>query len=169
MEIEINGLKLKTNDESSQEDAEFNAAFRVLNGTLAADKKTKDQAAKIVACQATRSGDRLKISLFLAYFSECVENKQPVPHEFLSELSRVFDVFRAGLGMDDAFGISKKTRGRPKSYATREWARTNANIVTHFVNAGDSLEIAIEKTTQLRGGSESQIKRDYLKFRKLIN
>ncbi|MEJ1958364.1 MAG: hypothetical protein WDM70_01995 [Nitrosomonadales bacterium] len=51
----------------------------------------------------------------------------------------------------------------------REWARTHAMIVAHKVNQSKKLEVALEETKELRGDSESKIKRDYLAFRKLKN
>lgn len=167
-----------TKDEYDDYDKEFFKAHNILvQATLGCGAGDLENAAVTVTKYALESGDRGTQLFFLARFADFIEDGKlpPLPMR---------------LGFRDVMNAlarpnNKKCKGRPKmSMFQREWARTDANMVANSVNIGDTQEIALEKTVAFRAAhlrrktdnpdlsapvsSESTIKRNYLKFRKLI-
>lgn len=127
---------------------------------------------------AIEHGDRLMLAISLGRLDDFVRKGVAPPFSMLKAINNAFCTFRSSkkTSLDEAFGLKNK-RGAPPSFVKREWARTNASLVSFWVSKGETLEVAIEKVAEMRsnmaggderGTSESTIKRDYLKFRKII-
>lgn len=159
-----------TRDEFAHDDAEFDRAHNIILQDLAAplDAELVDGAASALARTAIQSGDRLKLAFLLARFEDYVNEARAVPAPILRAIAAAFRKFRGGVSMDDAFALKQGHRGRKATWATREWARTNAALVSHYVAKGETLEVAVERASAFRKQSESQVKRDYLHYRRRI-
>lgn len=172
--------------ETKDEFDDVDKAFFKAHGILLSGVGDLESAAVTVTEYALKSGDRGALAFFLARFADFVDAGKIPPMPMLKGLRDVFNMFRGGASMDDAFALSGDGKGRPKNQMLkREWARTNAMLVAHYWDngAGGSLEDAIKKVVALRaalirratgydelsapGCSTSNIKRDYLKFRRL--
>lgn len=164
--------------EDETKDKSYNAdkAFFRADVTLQTGVGDLESAAATVTEYALTSGDRGALSFFLARFADFVEAGKLPP---LAMRKGFRDVI-AALSLPPTGG----QRRRPSmSLMEREWARTHANLVAHFMSKGSSLEDAIDKVVTMRAGhvrkttrhhdlsapkaSASKIKRDYLKFRRL--
>ncbi|WP_374341086.1 hypothetical protein [Azonexus sp.] len=129
---------------------------------------------------AIQLGDRDMLAFSLARFDDFVRKGTIPPLSMLKAINNGFCTFRSSgkTSLDEAFGLRNKTRGAPARFFKREWARTNASMVSHWISEGNTLEVAVEKVAEMRsrmaggndrcGLSEAQIKRDYLRFRGII-
>lgn len=152
-------------------DDEFHAAHVVI---LHHERHSAEQvhaAATRMIKIATQKGDRLMWSFIFARIAEFIDRGDCPPMPLLKGVSEAFTRFRGGLkSLDEAFGLKRATRGRPVTWSDRERARTRAEVVADFITRGDTLEVAIWRAASLSilgDVSESQIKRDYLKYRRL--
>lgn len=169
-------MKKTPSDKFEDEDKSFFKAYNILTTGVG----DLENAAATVTEYALKSGDRVALAFFLARFADFIEDGKLPPTPMRKGFRDVINTL--SLSRD---GKAKgKGKGRPKMMLDeREWARTHANIVTHFVNKNNSLEDAVEKAVALRAAhirrdtgnedlsaqnaSASKIKRDYLKFRRL--
>lgn len=163
------------NQQDIKDDAFF-AAHDVLLRALEIniDDTELNRAAAIVTEYAFKHGDETAIKFFLARFSDFINADISPPFPMLQGLSKVFEKYRVdGLSMDAAF-FAQRGKGRPQSIGSREWARTDASLVSHFRDNENTLEKAIAKTAHFRAHGreetklESTIKRNYLKSKKRI-
>lgn len=151
-------------------------AFFQADTVLATGAGDLEKAATTVTEYALTSRDRGAMSFFLARFADFIEAGKLPP----LAMRKGFRGVIAALSLPPTGG----QRRRPSmSMLEREWARTHANLVAHFMNKGSSLEDAISKVEAMRAwhvrkttghhdlsapkASASKIKRDYLAFRKL--
>lgn len=143
------------------------------------DRSKVESACAVLFEKAIEAGDRLMIAVAFARFDDFVRNEIAPPYSMLRAINKSFSRFRGpgNISMDKAFGLTKGNRGRPHSMAKRLWAETDAKLVAHWCAIGDSLEVAIEKVAYfrshgdrlaMRGISEAQIKRNFLKYRRRI-
>ncbi|WP_454438361.1 hypothetical protein [Thauera mechernichensis] len=157
-------------DEFATDDAEFGQALAIIMQDLSTPlaPQVVEAAAKALSRLAVSSGDRLKLSCFLARFDDYLQAGRAAPLPIQQAIRQAFMRFRSGTSMDDAFGLKADRRGRKPSWGVREWARTNANLVAFWVSKGSTLEVAVERVAEFREQSEGQIKRDYLRYRRRI-
>lgn len=164
-----------SDDELKSSDDDFNRNLRIVMGAVdgLVDAKTAETAAHELTQAALQSGDRIKLAFLLGRFEDYVSKGVTPPLAMLTGISEAFTRFRSGkLTMDEAFGLRNKKRGKPACYVRREIARTHAVLVKFLMSEGATLEVAIE---QVAGNSavghqlsESQIKRNYLAYKKSI-
>ena len=169
----------ETKDEHEEHDAAFleahNAFTRFALGHQV-DEETINNAAEILTEYALKNGDRFALAAFIVSFSDFIDVGKAPPMPMLKGLRDVLEKYRCETrSMDKAFSLHKTSKGRPsRAIVQREWSRTNASLVIHWMSEGDTLEVAIEETVYFRtaggkwkGDSEAKIKRDYLKYRKI--
>lgn len=166
--------------ETKDEFDDVDKAFFKAHDILVTGVGDLENAAVIVTEYALKSGDRLALAFFLARFADFIEAGKLPPTPMRKGFRDVINT----LSLSRNGKVKGKGKGRSKmTLSEREWARTHANIVAHFVNKNDSLEVALEKTVAFRAAhirretgyedlsapnaSASKIKRDYLKFRRL--
>lgn len=157
-------------DAQAVSDDEFQAAHVViLHHDQQSAERVLDAATRMIEI-ATQKGDRLMWSCIFARMAEFIERGECPPMPLLKGVSEAFTRFRGGhKSLDEAFGLKRATRGRPVTWSDRERARTRAEVVANFMARGETLEVAIWRAASLRvlgDVSESQIKRDYLKYRR---
>lgn len=159
-----------TRDEFADEDDEFLRAHDVIARDLKTplDSRTVEDAALSLARLALHSGDRIMLSFFLARLDDYGRAGRPAPLLMQQAVTQAFERFQRGASMDEAFGLKQERRGRKSDLRKRLWARFNAAHVSAELDKGASLEIAIENVSKFRRRSESQIKRDYLRYRRRI-
>ena len=164
------GTEYDTRDELAHADPAFDRAQNIILQDLATplDDETVDDSAGTLARTAIQCGDRVNLAFLLARFEDYVNAGRTAPAPILRAIAHAFREFRGGVSMDDAFGLKQASRGRQSTWAAREWARTNAGLVSHYVAKGETLEVAVERVSEFRKQSESQIKRDYLHYRRRI-
>lgn len=165
---------------------DFEAAMMTLAAAVCSEDFDPDEsndAAGVATRLAIQCGDPHMIALVLARFSDFVARGLPPPQSMLSELAKVFDLWRASGSMDGAsllaaFGIARSARGRPRaSYLARIRDSIIARDVARSIKSLGSLELAVEDVSARRrklgrrlGGpkSESSVKQAYLRVRRLI-
>lgn len=163
---------MSESDPPADLDAEFDRWHKVIlqaDVTAAPRDEVEHASARMVEI-AWQTGDRGMWAFIFARAHDFIRNGVAPPMGFLRGINDAFTRFRGGVkSLDDAFGLNRSSRGKPVRWHDREIARTRASVVAHFVESGDSLEIALEKAAALKslgGVSESQMKRDYLKYRR---
>jgi len=124
---------------------------------------------------ANEKGDPLMWAFVFAAMDDFIKNGAYPPFPLIAGINEAFTKFRGPIkSLDEAFGMNKLTKGRPVRMLQREIARTRASVVSNFIQKGDTLEVAVEKAASggirkaLGGVSEAQMKRDYLKYRRII-
>lgn len=164
---------MNSSNQKSDDHQFFDAVF-ILGGAL--DNKVPqdktDEAARIAMDYCLRSGDRLAWAFLLAIFEDFVRDGKTPPAPMLLGLADVFRKFRSGsTSMDAAFGLKQSKRGAPKTLLKREWARTNASLVDHWLFKGHSPSEAYALAASFRdvsgdgtGDSISKIARDHKKY-----
>lgn len=166
---------MNSSNQKSDDRQFFDAAFILgdaLDNKVPQDKT--DEAARIAMDYCLRSGDRLAWAFLLASFEDFVRDGKTPPAPILLGLADVFCKFRSGgTSMDAAFGLKQSKRGAPKeTLSKREWARTNASLVDHWLFKGHSPSEAYALVASFRdaphgdgtGDSISKIARDHDKY-----
>lgn len=153
------------------DDGEFWGAWRRLHTAGTEGERGRAWADAMTWCYD--HGDRLAWCVVLAQFAQEVRAGRAPPRAALESLALVFDSFRAGQSFDEAFGMKRPRRGNPGSLKSREIARTQARLVARFADELGSVDAAaahVAATPALACGlSEPQIKRNYLRYVKIIN
>ena len=153
-------------------DADFERHHKAILQNIAGviDDDTADDEAKKLTKLALSSGDQLMLACLFARFDDYLNAGRVPPNAMLVGISEAFSKFRSGMTMDEAFGLKKQGRGKPASYLRREIARTHAAAVAALIGRDETLEVACEMVAENKsvghGFSESQIKRNYLKYKK---
>ncbi|GKS69650.1 hypothetical protein W03_16540 [Nitrosomonas sp. PY1] len=167
----------ETKDEHDERDAAFWDA-NIVFAKLALGHQLEDtiinNAAEVLTACALNNGDHFELACFIVAFSDFVDANKPPPMAMLRGLRNSLERFRCETkSMDKAFYLNKERKGRPEhSSVDRALGRTIANHVVYWVSKGNTLEEAIEKTAEYYKKettriSETKIKRDYLKYRKI--
>lgn len=158
-----------TRDEFAADDDAFWQAHEILKQDLVAplDSRTVENAAMILARLTINSGDRVKLGLLLARFTDYHHAGRCAPLLLTQAVLQAFERFQRGMSMDEAFWLKHARRGRSKGIIDRQRGRINASVVAAHLNQAESLETAIEAASTERNRSESTMKRDYLHYRRV--
>lgn len=163
-------------DPDAEIEAEFERFHMVLfrNHFNAEPPQEVTRAAARMVEIATERGDPLMWALVFARMDDFISRGEAPPLPLLVGINTAFTKFRSGVkSLDEAFGLKRTKKGKPVGMSHRGIARTRAEVVAHFIESGDTREVAIEKAASgglgkaLGGVSETTMKRDYLKYRRI--
>lgn len=116
-------------------------------------------------------GDHLMWAMIFRLFDAYVSKGRQPPLELLKGLNCGFKSWKPGrCSLDQAFELDYPKKGKPATMTHRMLRQLRADEVQHHRDAGMTLEVAIEKVCDesvFGQVSESQIKRDYLRYRRI--